>query len=732
MKVTKALYDLLYALPIALFTCLLCYPGTPGILFYGVVVAFTTLIVFFAHMDTKGKSITAALLVAIPLGIFLAVGEEERKLFMNDYKWVLWSLGLCILSLFAAVLVNNVKTAKYILMAGCVLFFALVLVLKYEVSKICVAAVFFTMLMILVEIIQIFWVKENNTEKSRHAVNAAPFILIVIVAAFLFKMPDEPYDWKVAKDIAEFVKRSCENIGNTIFPGTGWDGDDAVIGFSERGSLAASVRSDTYLVLEIGAYSAVDQRMYFSGKTFDTFDGQGWVKTDDSTANYGELDSLATVSAVLDYDPNNTPDYLKRVMAKVSYEGLKTSCIFVPQKTVFTETSFPTVFNGGDVNYGKRRKEDYRVDFYQLNRGYEGFEDMICNADKINPEAWEEARTLPGYTATADNSYEAYEKHVEHIKEVYTDDYVLSDEMQQYMEDIIGDETNDVKKLEKIQQALRKLEYNTTPGAIPEEVDSPEEFLDYFVLDSKKGFCAHYATAFVLMARSEGIPARYVQGYSKTVTESRKLTIMSDDAHAWPEAYVEGVGWLAFEPTPGYESEIGWEVKDSVGQAEEYNPYERYMQNPLELPENKENPEDMEEKKEINILVILIPTLLGILFISLFLFVEKLVQRRHYGQMDDSKKVMQLCRKILKLMERNIRKLKDGETLEEYILSIKDTVPEETVGLLERYEFASYSKTETNWKDVAKAEEEYAASEKFVFDRRIERIKSFFVKSHRA
>ncbi|MCY1158153.1 MAG: transglutaminase protein, partial [Citricoccus sp.] len=73
-------------------------------------------------------------------------------------------------------------------------------------------------------------------------------------------------------------------------------------------------------------------------------------------------------------------------------------------------------------------------------------------------------------------------------------------------------------------------------------------------LDAGAGYCIHYASAMTMMAQSVGIPARIVVGYAPvaatpgTGTEHR---VTSDRAHSWPELYLNGVGWVPFEPTPG-------------------------------------------------------------------------------------------------------------------------------------------------------------------------------------
>ena len=74
-----------------------------------------------------------------------------------------------------------------------------------------------------------------------------------------------------------------------------------------------------------------------------------------------------------------------------------------------------------------------------------------------------------------------------------------------------------------------------------------------FVLESKRGYCQHFAGAMTLMLRSLGIPARVAVGFtSGSYNAARKRWTVTDyDAHAWVEVWFDGVGWLPFDPTPG-------------------------------------------------------------------------------------------------------------------------------------------------------------------------------------
>lgn len=71
-------------------------------------------------------------------------------------------------------------------------------------------------------------------------------------------------------------------------------------------------------------------------------------------------------------------------------------------------------------------------------------------------------------------------------------------------------------------------------------------------LVTKKGYCTQFATAMVMLARADGIPARMALGFLPgTPAANDTYTVSQSNAHAWPELYLRGMGWTRFEPTPG-------------------------------------------------------------------------------------------------------------------------------------------------------------------------------------
>ncbi|GGM70258.1 hypothetical protein GCM10009017_20570 [Halarchaeum rubridurum] len=72
-----------------------------------------------------------------------------------------------------------------------------------------------------------------------------------------------------------------------------------------------------------------------------------------------------------------------------------------------------------------------------------------------------------------------------------------------------------------------------------------------FLLDTGTGYCVHYASAMVVMLRAEGVPARFVTGYTPGErTGLGTWTVRGVDSHAWVEVYAPDTGWVRFDPTP--------------------------------------------------------------------------------------------------------------------------------------------------------------------------------------
>ncbi|MBP2097237.1 transglutaminase-like domain-containing protein [Enterococcus rivorum] len=123
-------------------------------------------------------------------------------------------------------------------------------------------------------------------------------------------------------------------------------------------------------------------------------------------------------------------------------------------------------------------------------------------------------------------------------------------------------EKNQYDKVKAIETYLR-----TTGGYRYSKIDTPytpedKDYVDYFLFESKIGYCDNYSSAMVILLRTLDIPSRWVKGFAPgersydSAAATNKYTIRNSDAHSWPEVYFEGYGWIPFEPTPSFTNPI--------------------------------------------------------------------------------------------------------------------------------------------------------------------------------
>ena len=107
---------------------------------------------------------------------------------------------------------------------------------------------------------------------------------------------------------------------------------------------------------------------------------------------------------------------------------------------------------------------------------------------------------------------------------------------------------NPYDQVDAVTQWLREnITYQDTVPVPPQGRD----IIDWLLFDLKEGFCNYYATSEIIMLRSLGIPARLAVGYAQGERdpETGTFVVRQRDAHAWPEVYFPGYGWIEFEPT---------------------------------------------------------------------------------------------------------------------------------------------------------------------------------------
>jgi transglutaminase-like putative cysteine protease len=114
---------------------------------------------------------------------------------------------------------------------------------------------------------------------------------------------------------------------------------------------------------------------------------------------------------------------------------------------------------------------------------------------------------------------------------------------------VTAGETTPYDKARALERSLRTLTYDEKVGPTPRGRD----VVDYFLFEARRGYCEHFASAMVVMARTLDIPARVVTGYSPGEPFEGGWLARERNAHAWAELYFAGYGWVVFEATPAVE-----------------------------------------------------------------------------------------------------------------------------------------------------------------------------------
>lgn len=128
--------------------------------------------------------------------------------------------------------------------------------------------------------------------------------------------------------------------------------------------------------------------------------------------------------------------------------------------------------------------------------------------------------------------------------------------------------SNDYDKAKAIETYLRtQYAYTNTPDL---KRKKSGDFVDSFLFEIREGYCDYFSSAMAVLARAEGLPARWVKGYAPGVSgldmsnlndtqalkersaASMVYSVRNADAHSWVEIYFDGYGWVPFEATAGF------------------------------------------------------------------------------------------------------------------------------------------------------------------------------------
>ncbi len=526
--------------------------------------AGVTAVLLFTWVCSLRRRERAFAFAALACGILAAVpaaGESGAAFFASYRSWLVggeawipeWQTGYevmqAILAAAVCCFVGRLICRFFAVRAGLAVLLSVSLLTalfgRWQISHAGTVLSLWYGVMTLAEYVRLHWEKKKEADAALYTVWLMPVGLVLLALMLLMPSPQEAYDWAFVKEAYGRIRESVVSRMHDLVGGGREDFGVSFQGLSEDGDLRGGLRRGSRALFQIESDSGFLTNLYLAGASYDRFDGRGWEKTCHEEEPWRIWDTLETVGAV-QASAQNPSDYLKYTQLHISYGWFRTGYLFAPLKTRrIRDCEYEN--DGGDLRFGSGRGygTSYQADYYQINAGTAGFYELmerLASEPRTEIGGTQDDAPDPGELARYRNS----------IRETYGEGTALSPGVQDWLERVLEGAETDAEKLRALEYVLSSLEYTRTPGELPEKVKDAGSFLDYFLLESGRGYCSYFATAFVLLARSQGIPARYVEGFCVPARQKKSVTVTSDMTHAWPEVWLEGFGWLPFEPTPGF------------------------------------------------------------------------------------------------------------------------------------------------------------------------------------
>ena len=676
-KIGRYLYECVLAAPLSVAVLLFCYSDIglkePGVYACVYAVFYCAACAFLLYLKGKDRLLAAGavvVLLGLPAAYGLLIGNNAY-FEAHIYIWLIPAISaLCFL---LGLLCKELRVVRYLTAIGILAFLVGCLFLDYYASKLCVMLLLSVLILVIADETQVLWRKSGRTDHALHLTFVAPFVYAWLLFCLLFPIGQKPYTWNIVRALWDKVN----DLGISISQwanGKNDDFDSYLPGFSESSRVhGGGIRDDAKVLFIVEPVMGTPISVRLAGEVCDTFDDMEWMNTAEENAYELEFDALET-NLAMEQVPRYA-DYMQAVELRLTYREFTSKHMFLPDKAFITSSEWPDLevsAKGRTLLFEKKKgvNDEYVVSGYRLNLLHTAFSDFMNSAKEITADDWAwiaRRYDVPAYVT----SYENFLNYRAEIRARYGKTFVLSDAAAAFVQEAVGDAVTPYDRMMRIGKALNSFAYTTTPGRFPGSVKDASGFLDYF-LSTQQGYCTHFATAMVLFAWSEGLPARYVHGFSVALSGRDPVEVTANQAHAWCEIYFENVGWIPFDVTPGFNYDSYWAMSSEKN--------DKVWDTPVKVtPAPTIVPQIPEEKTPVPVLRILLLVLLAVAFLAVFtvivLLSDRAITLRRFARLSDREKVPALYRRnqrILSYLDLGIQK---EETLTEYQKRISESLP---------------------------------------------------------
>jgi len=357
-------------------------------------------------------------------------------------------------------------------------------------------------------------------EESGTNILTGLFVTAALAILVAWWIPGSPGSVQRAADIWNtYVHPLRERLSHAVTSLSGPYGKPGINFYGTSLALGqnAATGDATVLTVEVLESPGLNMRYYWRGRVYNAYEGGLW--------------SASTTSRLLfhsDQDNLGIPDAAGRSEALFRVSSLfpTQSLIYAPSPTVWLDRA-------ADVAAIRVAPNVYDAFSWEARTLVTEGSTYQIRAELLNPN-------VPQLRVAGDAYPSWATEHYLGVPERYRAG------LARLAEEITAGTENAYDKAVAITNYLRlHIEYSSAVPAAPEGQDP----VMWVLFQAKKGFCNYYASAEVLLLRSIGIPARLAVGFARGELENGAYTVHRRDAHAWPEVYFPGIGWVEFEPT---------------------------------------------------------------------------------------------------------------------------------------------------------------------------------------
>lgn len=556
------------------------------------------------------------------------------------------------------------------------------------------------------------------------------FFMILGLLVLVIPKPEKPIDWTKALEMGDRFISSFNYYMPDIFGSgtykTGYSNlgvTGGKVSLSDSTQLTLKILDRPYYVYEDDNGTKRKRRrvVYLSG-------GRGSEKEQIvSFVNFLYRNNVDKDTARLFSEINSM---------EIEYEYLKTQDEIAPLNALKLETLGKKV-EGGTAGSVHKKGYDLNVTYMNIDYGSPYLERLIRQESKEdNYEAipYEEAvdyfrRTygpnLSDYVSKAEYDSACKIGFSKEMLKPYLETKGASDKIKELSKELTYGLSCDYDKCRAIEAYLRQYKYSTdveSVGNTTYDMNTSEgasALSERFLFETGEGYCIHYTSSMIMLLRLSGIPARVSVGYHYMFPfdKENSYDVSGRCAHAWPEAYIENIGWVPFEPTSAYRSqeENSWKrVRAEETEQEQYG-YEP-SHAPVITPNEADSDAGDNKEKSLayELIRVVLPVIASVVILLLVLvFGIKVVQSIRYRLASLDKKLEMDVTSIKKVVRKKSGdSFTDRGLLFEYVKRIPSefqTQAKEVFGAYYRLIYGGDDILPITEEDVKKARELYGA-----------------------